>query len=477
MGIHTHSMGGLVGTNAGTVESCYSRLEVSGRQAGFSGLCGSNAGVIRQSFHTGGVRGLDAGLCAEGERQNCYFFTRADEAERARRLRDGELWREDSSVRSERDARALGFDEVTWGHTADRNVLAFNEDTWLCDLEPLPALPAAGPLGGRAREEIAVGSASDLEDLARRVNAGDAAARTAHVTLTADIDLAGRAWTPIGCDLAHSFRGALDGRGHAIKNFRVSAKGLGYRGLFGVVEDSLCNLTVDCAVAGDGVVGTLAGQLLGGSVRCCGAVASLRPGNGAEAVGGLVGINCGTIERSYAAGRASFAPPLLAPYPLAVLALLLASLVVVAMIVSHPPRRPVNNVVEPDDNQLAIPAADLPDLVAAPAGERHSVSFSTSTEATADLATGEVDIDYKSTNPDADQKVVVQLRLSTGVVIAETGAIMPGHEISGMRLTDRAMAELEPGRYSAFVYMVPYSVEDESRGFTEIDVPVTLTVV
>lgn len=140
------------------------------------------------------------------------------------------------------------------------------------------------------------------------------------------------------------------------------------------------------------------------------------------------------------------------------------------------PQPPVNNPIESEDSQLAIPEADLPDLPEETEEARHSISFTLSTEAKASLASGKVSLNYQSTNPEADQKVVVKLRLSTGVVIAETGAILPGYQITEMTLNDRAMAELKSGRYTADILMVPYSVADESKGFTETVVPITLTV-
>ena len=470
--------GGFVGSNSGTIEDCYSRMGMSGKTVGVSGFCGSNSGTIRQSFHSGRISHLENGFGPDGEQENCFYFTGDGEAERAKKLPDNERWKKDDTIRSARDAEELGFDRKKWSYTGDRHVLAFNEDTWYCRPKAMAPLPEDGPLGGAEREKISIGSVSGLESFANRVNSGDAAARNAEVTLTADLDLGGRSWTPIGIDKQHSFRGSFDGKGHSIKNFRVNDKKLQYRGFFGVLEGGAYNLTVDCAVKGGGVVGSLAGQLLGGTIQCCGAVTSLRPSGKAEAVGGLVGISTGTIALSYAAGRASFVPFLLLPGVLAAIGLLLAAGATTAILLTNLPEQPPNKPVEAEEDQLPIPQADLPDLPSPSPGEsvQHSVSFSTSTEATASLATGKVDIVYQSTNPGADHKVILQLRLSTGVVVAETGAIMPGNMITEMTLTDRAKAELTPGRYTAYIYMIPYSVEDESKGFTEINVPITLTV-
>jgi hypothetical protein len=466
--------GGFVGSNSGRIEDCYSLLGLEGKRSGVNGFCGQNRGIIRQSFHSGRLGRMDAGFGMGGELENCFYFTGHGEARKADKLPDKELWREDDCIQSEEDAQELGFDGNIWRYTADKQVMAFDEDAWYTKPDALLPFPEGSPLEGTQHEKIIIDSADDLEHFASRVNEGDLAARNAEVVLTRNINLGGRGWTPIGLDKSLSFRGSFDGNGHRISNFRVNEKGLQYRGFFGVLEGGAYNLTVDCEVKGGGVVGTLAGQLLGGKIRCCGAVVTLRPAKNAETVGGLAGISNGLIPQSYAAGRMRFFPVLLL---LALLALLLAG-GVAGGIALFPSNKPVNAPVEQDPNQLEIPGADLPNLPDSTSGQggTHSIAFSVSTEAMARLSTGDVTLTYQSTNPDADQKVVVQLRLSTGVVIAETGAIMPGNMITEMTLTDRAKAELTPGRYTAEIYMLPYSVGDESKGFTEISVPITLTV-
>lgn len=466
--------GGFVGSNRGAIADCYSLLGVDGKKAGVTGFCGQNTGSIRQSFHSGRLGHMDAGFGARGEQVGCFYFTGGGDAKKAEKLPDHPLWREDADIKSAKDARELGFDDKIWSYTGDKQVLAFNEDTWYYRPGALPPLPADGPLAGMTREKLRLDSADALLDFVKRVNGGDLSARNAEVLLTENLDLGGRDWTPLGLDKARSFRGYFDGQGHRISNFRVNGKELPYRGFFGVLEGGAYNLTVDCAVKGGGVVGSLAGQLLGGEIRCCGAVTELRPSGKAEAVGGLVGISTGEIVRSYAAGRMRFFPILLLP----LLGIPLAAIVIAAALLLNPAKQPVNAPVPTEDTQLPIPKADLPDLPSPSPGEnvQHSVSFSTSTEATASLSTGKVSLTYQSTNPNADHKVVVQLRLSTGAVIAETGAILPGNMITEMTLTDRALSELTPGRYSAEIYMIPYSVKDESKGFTRINVPITLTV-
>lgn len=67
-----------------------------------------------------------------------------------------------------------------------------------------------------APEKFVITSVSDLQTFADAVNEGDYDGKTdAVVTLDADLDLAGIAWTPMG-DTSHDFAGTFDGQGHTI---------------------------------------------------------------------------------------------------------------------------------------------------------------------------------------------------------------------------------------------------------------------
>ncbi|MEY3407649.1 MAG: hypothetical protein RL038_710, partial [Actinomycetota bacterium] len=87
----------------------------------------------------------------------------------------------------------------------------FAEDSFDLDLEPLEVEFAGGT--GTATDPYLVSNAEQLNML-RCVN-------NKHFALTDDIDLAGIDWLPI-YGTSGSWQGALDGRGHEIKNLSVS---------------------------------------------------------------------------------------------------------------------------------------------------------------------------------------------------------------------------------------------------------------
>ena len=88
--------------------------------------------------------------------------------------------------------------------------------------------------------------AADLRYLAQQVNGGNSY-KNEKFLLTADIDLGGQMWTPIG-HASHSFSALFDGNGHTVSNFVVDVDE--YAGLFGDARNGgdIKNLTVKDAI-------------------------------------------------------------------------------------------------------------------------------------------------------------------------------------------------------------------------------------
>lgn len=94
-----------------------------------------------------------------------------------------------------------------------------------------------------------VSSAEGLAYIAQQVNTGELENVT--IELSADIDLKGKVWTPIGIT-GHPFNGTFDGKGHTISN--MSVVGNTYNGLFGVTNGATIQdlLIKDAQVASSG---------------------------------------------------------------------------------------------------------------------------------------------------------------------------------------------------------------------------------
>ncbi len=109
-----------------------------------------------------------------------------------------------------------------------------------------------------------ISNTSTLIDFVKKVNNGNTYYGYT-VYLTADINLSGKIWTPIG-DSSHSFRGLFDGRGHKITGLTIDTTiKNSYVGLFGYIGSSaiIRNLFVEGVY-----INTNNSQYVGGLVAC-----------------------------------------------------------------------------------------------------------------------------------------------------------------------------------------------------------------
>ena len=142
------------------------------------------------------------------------------------------------------------------------------------------SLAAAKDLGYTIESDgsYTVTSADGLMNVAELVNGGKT---DINITLTADIDLTGKDWTPIGTDYDNSYKGTFDGGGHTITGLTFTTNDE-YAGLFGWLNRAG---TVKNVVM-EGVQIT-SHQIYGGSI------------------GGVVGSGWGTIENCSVSGSVS----------------------------------------------------------------------------------------------------------------------------------------------------------------------------
>ena len=178
-----------------------------------------------------------------------------------------------------------------------------------------------------------VTSAEGLKNIAELVN--EEWKLGINITLTADIDLKGIDWTPIGIDYNHQYAGTFDGGGHTITGLAVTGSNE-YAGLFGYIgsggkvknvvlegvqitsDNSLGyaggvagysygnieNCSVSGSVSGSGSssdVGGVVGSQIGGSITGCSSSATVK---GTQRAGGVAGAtNSGAILTAcYATG-------------------------------------------------------------------------------------------------------------------------------------------------------------------------------
>ena len=195
------------------------------------------------------------------------------------------------------------------------------------------SLAAAKDLGYtiESNGSYTVTSADGLMNVAKLVNGGKS---DINITLTADIDLTGKDWTPIGTDYDNSYKGTFDGGGHTITGLTFTTNDE-YAGLFGwlnragtvknvVMEGvqitsnqiyggsiggvvgsgwgTIENCSVSGSVSGTVYVGGVVGAQIGGSITGCSSSATVK---GMVDVGGVAGQtnSSATLTACYATGN------------------------------------------------------------------------------------------------------------------------------------------------------------------------------
>ena len=173
-------------------------------------------------------------------------------------------------------------------------------------------------------------NADGLMNVAELVNGGKT---DINITLTADIDLTGKDWAPIGTGYSNKYTGTFDGGGHTIKGLTVTTNdqfvglfgSIGYAGtvknvmmedvqitsnrssgfaggVAGYSEGTIENCSVSGSVSGTVYVGGVVGVQIGGSITGCSSSATVK---GMVDVGGVAGQtnSSATLTACYATGN------------------------------------------------------------------------------------------------------------------------------------------------------------------------------
>ena len=172
-------------------------------------------------------------------------------------------------------------------------------------------------------------NADGLMNIAELVNGGKT---DINITLDKNIDLTGKAWTPIGTDYDNSYKGTFDGGGHTITGLTFTTNDE-FAGLFGwlnragtvknvVMEGvqitsnqiyggsiggvvgyswgTIENCSVSGSVSGTKCVGGVVGAQKAGSITGCSSSATVK---GTVDVGGVAGEKWGSMTACYATGN------------------------------------------------------------------------------------------------------------------------------------------------------------------------------
>ena len=156
------------------------------------------------------------------------------------------------------------------------------------------SLAAAKDLGYtiESNGSYTVTSADGLMNVAELVNGGKT---DINITLTVDIDLTGKDWTPIGTDYDNSYKGTFDGGGHTITGLTFTTNDE-FAGLFGWLNraGSVKNVVMEgVQITSNQIYGGSIGGVVGygwGTIENCSVSGSV---SGTVYVGGVVGVQIG----------------------------------------------------------------------------------------------------------------------------------------------------------------------------------------
>ena len=129
--------------------------------------------------------------------------------------------------------------------------------------------------------------------------------KSINCTLSADINMAGKEWTPIGTDDNNSYNGTFDGNGKTITGLTVNQSEKNYAGLFGCLgsDGKVQNLTLENVhISGVFYVGSVVGTNFG-TVSGCTASGNITGTK--SCIGGVVGWNKGTVTGCTVSGNIS----------------------------------------------------------------------------------------------------------------------------------------------------------------------------
>ena len=135
-------------------------------------------------------------------------------------------------------------------------------------------------------------NADGLLNVAELVNGGKT---DINITLTADIDLTGKDWTPIGTDYDNSYKGTFDGGGHTITGLTFTTNDE-FAGLFGWLNraGTVKNVVMEgVQITSNQIYGGSIGGVVGsgwGTIENCSVSGSV---SGTVYVGGVVGVQIG----------------------------------------------------------------------------------------------------------------------------------------------------------------------------------------
>ena len=425
---YANRIGGFASQNAGVIRDCYTeaKLKFDGNAAGF---VFENQGKIERAIAMGTIKGkenIGGFLCKNKSaiKDSAWLLQKGKPI--PQNIVDAEFMLEYEKAIEVFEALHLN---VAWKtpKAEDTKLEIRGFKTTFDEV-----------IAGKTVTEIS--TAEELFRLAADIANGDTDAAAGCYRLTANINLKGKKWLPIGISETTPFTGVFDGAGYKISNFRLCSDKLEFAGFFGCVKGAhIGNLTLDCVVnaKGGSITGTMCAINDRGLISNCHVVAKV---SAEKCCGGFVGKNVGTIERSSFVGAVvAGIPPILFILPIAGLLglIFLIGLILLLLRWNSSPYGP--EIIDPNQK----PIVDQGEVTPPPAGSNR-ISFELNQTVYINVATQVGIINYVNPNR-STQDVVISILVSDAELLRVIGK-------TGRTAEDQAALEAQEGYDPATSY-------------------------
>ncbi len=290
-------VGGLVGDDYyGSISNCYSTVNISG-SSNIGGLVGhSNRDNISSCYSRGNISGSSyvGGLVGKndyGSILNSFWDTQTS----GQATSAGGIGKTTTEMQDANTFLNAGWDFINEKDNGTCNYWQMPQGGGYPELSIFNGYIPPEPLGSGTEEDpYIITDANDLGTIWYRP--------WACYKLANDINLAGIKWS---CAVVPDFNGVFDGNGFSVRNLDINSVAYQYVGLFGWIENSsiVKNLGIEnCTVNSSlNYVGGLAG-INYGSIGNCYSTGNV---SGSSSVGGLAGYSNGSISNCYSTGAVS----------------------------------------------------------------------------------------------------------------------------------------------------------------------------
>ncbi|GFE87641.1 YDG domain-containing protein [Steroidobacter agaridevorans] len=200
-------------------------------------------------------------------------------------------------LRADKDAAGTG--SVVFGGAGQLTMVGGRADLYYNPGSFAAPTDFSAKISGTYTAWMLVNNLSQLQDMSTNLHGAYALGRDIDASLTAGWN-GGLGFVPIGTT-SSEFSGNFDGLNHSINNLFINRPGSDQVGLFGATENATIRnvVLVDGSVTGGNSVGMLLGYAWNSTTTITNSHASGTV-NGAAAVGGLIGMYYGAVERSSA---------------------------------------------------------------------------------------------------------------------------------------------------------------------------------